>query len=646
MREETTKYTEGLPVQFRVLSIENYPLHWHNAIEIILVLEGSLIVEIGTGTYQIQKSEIEIVNPNEVHSLTKGEDDNLILMLQIDSDFFEQYYKGAKDVFFYADSSLPEIQQSQRYKTLREYIAVLFYEVLSQYENYEEETEQRLLTMMYYLLNNFHYLFYEEESLREDDLELERYHRIVRYITDNYKERVSLQEIAEQEFLTSQYLSYKIKNTFGHGFNDFLNHTRVEESIKLLLSTERNITEISEEVGFSHVRYYNRHFKIHYKMSPSEYRKLYKVSPKKLKELTKLQEYPLEKALPFFQTTLETYERYEYDDRIHQYEIALPKEAESFLDYGKVLSLGRAKEIYKHRNDPSILEKIKALSFEYALVEGLEEVFYNIEEKENINWHFADSILDYIYAAGLLPIFITDGFVAIVQEFKNYLTEYRRDIEVDEIQFVTSQQFYQKRTALNANVDIRNDTLALVGEVFEKNISKGHQVPHLIDAYQQGITVSDTFYGGKGLITSSGLLKPSYYSYRFLAMMGEEILYKEPGVLVTSSLGGFQVLLYATPEKEKRQSYIGQRKRFSINISNLEQDYQVTRYELNQDSGSVYEKWNYLGQPKILSKEYQCRLEEAAIPEIKFYYAKRSSVYNIFTTVKDRGATLYLFKKV
>src|SRR5690606_23902424 len=127
-----------------------------------------------------------------------------------------------------------------------------------------------------HLLNEFHYLFYEGENLEEDEVQLERYHRIVKYLSNNYMYKVSLQDIAEKEFLSAQYLSYKIKDTFGLGFNEYLNQIRVEESTKLLLDTDRSITDISEEVGFSHVRYYNKHFKIHYKMTPIQYRKKYK----------------------------------------------------------------------------------------------------------------------------------------------------------------------------------------------------------------------------------------------------------------------------------------------------------------------------------------------------------------------------------
>ncbi|WP_041700811.1 helix-turn-helix domain-containing protein [Clostridium kluyveri] len=70
---------------------------------------------------------------------------------------------------------------------------------------------------------------------------------------------------------------FTANNTTGYSFTDLLNLTRVDEALKILLDTDKNISEISEEVGFSHTRYFNKHFKIRFKCTPSQYRKKFKV---------------------------------------------------------------------------------------------------------------------------------------------------------------------------------------------------------------------------------------------------------------------------------------------------------------------------------------------------------------------------------
>ena len=61
MRREFIEFNKDMPIKIELLEIENYPLHWHNALEIIYVLKGSIDIEIGTGKYSISEREKHIV---------------------------------------------------------------------------------------------------------------------------------------------------------------------------------------------------------------------------------------------------------------------------------------------------------------------------------------------------------------------------------------------------------------------------------------------------------------------------------------------------------------------------------------------------------------------------------------------------------
>ena len=42
MRKEYVTYNSDLPIQITYATIKEYPLHWHNAIEIVYVLKGKI----------------------------------------------------------------------------------------------------------------------------------------------------------------------------------------------------------------------------------------------------------------------------------------------------------------------------------------------------------------------------------------------------------------------------------------------------------------------------------------------------------------------------------------------------------------------------------------------------------------------------
>ncbi len=65
----------------------------------------------------------------------------------------------------------------------------------------------------------------------------------------------------------------KVKAITGMGIVDYVNKQRIERSIVLLTTTTMSITEISEMVGFSSLRYFSKVFKSIKGEIPSAYRK-------------------------------------------------------------------------------------------------------------------------------------------------------------------------------------------------------------------------------------------------------------------------------------------------------------------------------------------------------------------------------------
>jgi len=82
-------------------------------------------------------------------------------------------------------------------------------------------------------------------------------------------------------------------------------------------------------------------------------------------------------------------------------------------------------------------------------------------------------------------------------------------------------------------------------------------------------------------------------------------------------------------------------KKISINLYNMDGDFQITKYDLNRSHGSVYDKWVFLGKPERLSGEQWTLLDNYVHPNISFYYGKKATVFNILATVKPNGCILY-----
>ena len=79
--------------------------------------------------------------------------------------------------------------------------------------------------------------------------------------------------LATNMCISRSLLFNKVKAVTGMGIVDYVNKQRIERSIMLLTTTTMNITEISEVVGFSSLRYFSKVFKSIKGEIPSAYRK-------------------------------------------------------------------------------------------------------------------------------------------------------------------------------------------------------------------------------------------------------------------------------------------------------------------------------------------------------------------------------------
>lgn len=655
MRKEHIEYLKDLPINFYLANVKEYPFHWQDSIEILFVLRGTITLGVETETYTLLEKEIEIINPNEVYRIESNDPDNLVLILDIDPNFFERYYDDAKDTFFYTDSTEDNAQESEKYYILRRFISILFYEVVSKIDDYEDQIEESLLEMMYHLLNNFHYLFYEEESLKDDEMQLERYHRITKYINNNYMNKVSLQDIADKEYLSVQYLSFKLKDIFGHSFNEFLNQIRVEESTKLLLDSDKNISEISDEVGFSHVRYYNKHFKLNYDCSPMQYRKKYKVTDAQLEKMKKIKYIDLIEGIHYITQYIEDYERYNFDNKIIKLDIDLNKDPETYFQNPNLIDLGDISLLLEGENMRILKEVQSRIGFKYALIHRLFSDDMDIYRGKNhrfINWTRVENILDFIKSMKLFPIINTKGVEKhIVEDFIQYFSNvYEDDVEEWlDFDFKELNPYF-----LEKKVSPLYDTLSMVPFIIYSYLFKNKRIVlRLVDEIsKETVLTNDTFFGGDGIFTSNYLNKPSFYAYKFLALIGEEIIQRGDGYVVARSDLGYQILLFNPTEVDEDEIYEEniQKKlkdiKVSLNIFNMDGDFQITKYNLNKSHGSVYDKWVYLGSPERIDNTHWELLDEYVQPNISFYFGKKSNVFNVVTKINPNGAVLFTLNKV
>ena len=92
------------------------------------------------------------------------------------------------------------------------------------------------------------------------------------YIKLNYSEKISIKEIADQLYLSPNYLSELFKKHTGKTIFEYLTDYRLEKACQLLDHAEYRVGDVSGMVGIHDGRYFSNMFKKKYGMTPTEYR--------------------------------------------------------------------------------------------------------------------------------------------------------------------------------------------------------------------------------------------------------------------------------------------------------------------------------------------------------------------------------------
>ncbi len=296
MRPEIIEFVDKLPVRAFVRSVEEYPYHWHEALEIVQVFKGSVHISLGNDELLLHENDLAVINMNELHRIVKSRQDNQILIMQIDSGFYRKLL-GDRYLFLYCCSSYHETKAPDRYKKLKGYVARLIEALKAKPQAGHHKNIENLVTaMLHYLTYNFDLLRWGYGTVAFEERQVERLKQIALYSNKNCDRTLGLKELAAEIEVSLHHLSHDIKNKFGFTFQELLYYSRIERAAKLLLSSDRRIMDIAMECGFSDPKYLIKHFKLNFGCTPSKFRKAHQADGKALAAQARYQDYPLSEA--------------------------------------------------------------------------------------------------------------------------------------------------------------------------------------------------------------------------------------------------------------------------------------------------------------------------------------------------------------
>lgn len=247
------------------------PTHWHRAVEIIYMQEGSLDVTIESENFTIQKGDCIVINGNVLHS-TKCISPNTAILLQIPLDFMEKYIPNPGKLIFLFDFRTKDQRQQTKqsmFKTILEQLQIIN-DVRP--DGYLLRFNSLMFELLFQLYHNFAVKILQNNTSQEKK-DMDRLEPVLDYISEHYRESISLNEIAEVASLQTGYFCRFFKKKMGITFLEYQNEYRLSFIYRDLITTRDPVHVILEQHGFTNYKLFRRMFLEHFGNTPTQIRK-------------------------------------------------------------------------------------------------------------------------------------------------------------------------------------------------------------------------------------------------------------------------------------------------------------------------------------------------------------------------------------
>ncbi len=269
---EFISHEKVMPIKCFIVGIDHFMYHWHNDLEFIFLLKGSIRLFYEGTEHLLRPGDITLINTHVMHSFDMTDDENIVLILQFAPEVYQTLYETGKSFVFRCNSADADELQEEGFRLLRRSLAEIAMEVYCKKDGYQFFIKSALFRLMGELFRFFPYSLVDTREQESRSDELDRLRHVIDYMYENYRDPLPVEAAARLENMSVSYFCHFFKRMSGLSFLTFLTQIRVDRAKQFLRESDHTVLHIAEECGFGNVTSLYRVFNKRVGMSPGEYR--------------------------------------------------------------------------------------------------------------------------------------------------------------------------------------------------------------------------------------------------------------------------------------------------------------------------------------------------------------------------------------
>jgi AraC-like DNA-binding protein len=280
------KIALGSDESFRVMEVAGHRFgggwHFHPEVELTLITESRGIRFIGDNASRFEKDDLVLVGPNLPHCWISDAGDNArrarAIVLQFHPHFLGEHFFSTPELAPLGrllERATVGLEARGRIRTqLTERLGLLpglsrakqLISLLSILDLLAASRELKSLATP---------TFHPRLDVRASD----RIDRVYQFLLQHFQEPIRLGEVARLASMAPAAFCRSFRRDVGRPLFSVLNEIRIGHACKLLLETDRQISEICFESGFGNLSHFNRQFLRVTSLTPRQYRNRLASSP-------------------------------------------------------------------------------------------------------------------------------------------------------------------------------------------------------------------------------------------------------------------------------------------------------------------------------------------------------------------------------
>ncbi|KHD85050.1 hypothetical protein NG54_11485 [Heyndrickxia ginsengihumi] len=214
---------------------------------------GNEIVTLGRGMYLFTR-------PNDIHGIsdTREVDGKPLRMLEVKYVVFDREFQESLN-------KLPIVCQGS--ENIENMLELVFNEAIDTLPWYLEISTHTFIAALYYMVR------YQKIEISTNSQKSQVVEKIKENIQENYKNEVSLDKLSQFVGRSKNYICKAFRESTGMTINLYLNKVRIDKAAELLVNTNLDISEISNDVGYNNIYHFIKSFKKIVGTSPGNFRK-------------------------------------------------------------------------------------------------------------------------------------------------------------------------------------------------------------------------------------------------------------------------------------------------------------------------------------------------------------------------------------